>query len=502
MALVSTFGGLAACGNDGGRVSSVVVETTGAAEPASSTGNTAPVADAPMSNAELARASVLLYPTYQDEKCWGGSGTVISEDGLILTNFHVVAPDESCPWDELVVATTEETDLAPEPAYQADVVTFDESLDLAVIKIARTLDGEPVTEPIGIQPIPIGDSESIEVGDELRILGYPGIGGETVTFTQGSVSGFTTEPGVGSRAWIKTDATTAGGNSGGTAIDQQGRLVGVPTQAGTGAGAPLTDCRRIEDTNGDGAVDDLDSCVPLGGFLNGLRPINLAKALIAGADGAEPVDLTAEILATTVPEPAVEASASNVTLGIDGAPAVSGLQAVPSGTGSVCVNFDYEGFPEGATYNGYWKVNGELSEVQSVINGTWALEPAGSAYFCSTEGVLLDDGVHEFALSVGAGDDERFLVTESFFVGGDHPPLVLTVDNQMDREVCTVQAVPTGTEWWGPDRIPEFRIPAGTSNTVALVAGEIDLRVADCEDNDMSVSTEVLEGDATLTLAP
>ena len=65
-----------------------------------------------------------------------------------------------------------------------------------------------------------------------------------------------------------------------------------------------------------------------------------------------------------------------------------------------------------------------------------------------------------------------------------------------------MQAVPTGTEWWGPDRIPEFRIPAGTSNTVALVAGEIDLRVADCEDNDMSVSTEVLEGDATLTLAP
>lgn len=74
-------------------------------------------------------------------------------------------------------------------------------------------------------------------GDEgwtwcCRAMGYPGIGGEMTTFTKGVVSDFTCERGVEGRAFIKTDATIAGGNSGGLVANQQGESVGVPTQVG------------------------------------------------------------------------------------------------------------------------------------------------------------------------------------------------------------------------------------------------------------------------------
>ena len=54
------------------------------------------------------------------------------------------------------------------------------------------------------------------------------IGGDTITLSEGSVSGFTTEAGVDGRAWVKSDATIAGGVSGGTAVNEAGELVAIP----------------------------------------------------------------------------------------------------------------------------------------------------------------------------------------------------------------------------------------------------------------------------------
>jgi hypothetical protein len=65
------------------------------------------------------------------------------------------------------------------------------------------------------------------------------------------------------------------------ALDQFGRLVAIPTQLGYGQqSGDLVDCRVVADTNGDGNVDQRDVCVPVGGFINALRPVNLAKPLI------------------------------------------------------------------------------------------------------------------------------------------------------------------------------------------------------------------------------
>jgi S1-C subfamily serine protease len=215
---------------------------------------------------------------------WTGSGSIISPDGLILTNAHVVLPDRYFPVDALAVAFTVAEDRPPEIYYFAEVLQADAALDIAVIGITTDLDGAPVNQAaLDLPYVPMGNADNLRLGDGITILGYPGIGGETITLTRGEVSGFTAEQGRGSRAFIKTSATIAGGNSGGLAADSEGYLIGIPTQLGYGGDDQYVDCRVLVDTNRDGIVDDQDSCVPTGGFINALRPINLALPLIEAA---------------------------------------------------------------------------------------------------------------------------------------------------------------------------------------------------------------------------
>jgi S1-C subfamily serine protease len=219
---------------------------------------------------------------------WTGSGTFISSDGLILTNAHVVLPDKYFKVDALTIAPTTNPDEKPEPLYFANVVQADASLDLAVLKITSDLAGNPVDPAkLNFPFVQMGDSDQLSLGDKLTILGYPGIGGDTITLTSGEVAGFTGESNYGNRAFIKTSATIAGGNSGGLAADDAGNLVGIPTQLGSGSESGIVDCRTLADTNGDGVVDSNDSCIPTGGFINSLRPIKLALPLIEAAKRGE-----------------------------------------------------------------------------------------------------------------------------------------------------------------------------------------------------------------------
>lgn len=220
---------------------------------------------------------------------WTGSGTILSEDGLILTNAHVVLSDRYYNVVDLVVSITVEQDQKPVPMFYADVLQADAALDLAVIKVRSDLDGGPANfSSLAIPPVPLGNSDDLTLGDPLVIIGYPGIGGETITLTRGEVSGFTAEEPYGNRAFIKTSATIAGGNSGGLAATPQGVIIGVPTMVGSGdLDIEIVDCRRLIDTNRDGVIDELDACVPTGGFINALRPISLAIPMIDAAKAGE-----------------------------------------------------------------------------------------------------------------------------------------------------------------------------------------------------------------------
>lgn len=239
---------------------------------------------------------------------WTGSGSIVSPDGLILTNAHVVLPDRYYSVDDLLVALTEHDDQAPVLRYHAEVLQADAALDIAVIRLTTDLDGNRVDpEALDLPTIPIGDSDSLRLGDTLFILGYPGIGGETITLTVGEVSGFTTETDRGERAFIKTSGTIAGGNSGGMAANAQGELIGVPTQLGYGGDDQYVDCRVLADTNRDGVIDEEDNCVPTGGFINALRPINLAMPLVEAARRGE-------VAIHTEPEETVEMAPAGAEL--------------------------------------------------------------------------------------------------------------------------------------------------------------------------------------------
>jgi S1-C subfamily serine protease len=160
-----------------------------------------------------------------------GSGSIISSDGLILTNNHVVADTKTNkPYDALAVCLTTSFDKTPRPtciAYPSRAIRSP-ALDLAVIKCEAEVNGKPLRRKIRWPAVPRGDSSSIVPGDDLYVVGYPGIGGSTITFTSGKASGFLDDKGV-RRAWIKTDALISQGVSGGAAFDDSGKLVGVPT---------------------------------------------------------------------------------------------------------------------------------------------------------------------------------------------------------------------------------------------------------------------------------
>lgn len=219
---------------------------------------------------------------------WTGSGTFITPDGLILTNAHVVLSDKSYAVESLIISPTFSADEKPHPAYYAKVVQADEGLDLAILRITQDISGQPIDPAsLNFPAVTLGDSDALKLGDKLTILGYPGIGGDTITLTSGEVAGFTAESPYGNRAFIKTSATIAGGNSGGLASNDAGELVGIPTQLGSGSETGIVDCRTLADTNRDGVIDENDTCVPTGGFINSLRPAKLAMALIEAAKRGE-----------------------------------------------------------------------------------------------------------------------------------------------------------------------------------------------------------------------
>ena len=136
-----------------------------------------------------------------------GSGVIISSDGYIVTNNHVVKNA-----DEITVTLPGES-----KEYKAKVVGKDALTDLAVIKIDKT----------GLPAIKIADSSKIKPGDVVFAIGNPFGIGETVT--QGIVSA-TNRSNVGINTYenfIQTDAAINPGNSGGALVDSRGALIGI-----------------------------------------------------------------------------------------------------------------------------------------------------------------------------------------------------------------------------------------------------------------------------------
>jgi Do/DeqQ family serine protease len=139
-----------------------------------------------------------------------GSGVIVSADGYILTNNHVV--DSA---DDLKV------ELPDKRTYVAKVVGTDPASDLAVVKI----------DAKDLPTLPLGDSDAVKVGDVVLAVGNPMGIGETVTSGIISGKGRTTDVGDGSyQDFLQTDAAINHGNSGGALVDANGHLIGINSQ--------------------------------------------------------------------------------------------------------------------------------------------------------------------------------------------------------------------------------------------------------------------------------
>lgn len=139
-----------------------------------------------------------------------GSGVIVTGDGYILTNHHVIDGADKI-----------KVELTDKHTYEAKVIGSDPASDLAVLKVgARNL-----------PTLPLGDSDKARVGDVVLTIGNPMGVGQTVTMGIVSAKGRATGLGDGSfEDFIQTDAPINRGNSGGALIDTQGELIGINSQ--------------------------------------------------------------------------------------------------------------------------------------------------------------------------------------------------------------------------------------------------------------------------------
>ena len=201
-----------------------------------------------------------------------GSAVVVRQDGVIATNYHVVARDKSLElYDELFLALPDDgvLDISVPHLYRLKTVLVNKDLDLALLKIARD-DGR---YSAALPAIELGDSRAVRELDDLVIIGYPEKGGATVTVNSGTVEGKDVL-----ENWIKTDARLIHGNSGGAAVNSEGKLIGIPTKV-------VVD-RQPTDKNGDGFPDGFYTL----GAVGFLRPSHIISAMLVQVGSPERAD--------------------------------------------------------------------------------------------------------------------------------------------------------------------------------------------------------------------
>jgi hypothetical protein len=236
----------------------------------------------------IQRATVLIMQTRlinaQPVITCVGSGTIVSRDGLILTNAHHVLTGANCPGDTIIIALNVRPGETPVPRFQADVVQADPGLDLAVLRITRQTDGRLVDpSSLALPFVVLGSSSTVALDDTISVVGFPGLGEDPLRLERGTISGFASEPSGGDQAWIKTSASIPAVMSGGGAYNQQGELIGVPTTAPLQPDAAAGNCVSVQDSNRDGLINTSDVCIPTGGFINLLRPSDFAAPLLTAA---------------------------------------------------------------------------------------------------------------------------------------------------------------------------------------------------------------------------
>ncbi|MCI8384117.1 MAG: trypsin-like serine protease [Clostridia bacterium] len=157
-----------------------------------------------------------------------GSGIIMSDDGYILTNNHIVASSSSESYYEVSEATKITVTLFnDETEYEAKIVGTDEQTDLAVIKIEKT----------GLSKAEFADSDNIKVGEFAMAVGNPlGMQSSITCGVVSAVNREVTDSDGKKFTLIQTDAAINSGNSGGALVNSEGKVIGINTLKLSGTG--------------------------------------------------------------------------------------------------------------------------------------------------------------------------------------------------------------------------------------------------------------------------
>ncbi len=337
------------------------------------------------------------------------SGTLVSEDGLVISNAHSTTQNNECSGDTLVIALGLRPDAPPVPAYQAEILQVDAGLDLALLQINRGFDGRLLDRStLSLPFVDLGSVEDLRLDETLTVVGYPGINDLPTAMVPASVQGFTAEPRGGNKAWIKvrSDDTIGaqgitGTMSGGGAYNRAGQLVGIPTTAPLSRSGGVGQCIAIQDSDGNALITPLDACVPIGGSINALRPADFAQPLLRSAalglsvERPTTQDVTRQRFETQVrigqPFFAPSITENMPTTVVSG--------SLPTGTDSLYFFFDYADMTPETVYELRVTINGSISPVFSLAPVRWSGGAQG-LWYIGSQGQVWPNGDYTFTLLI------------------------------------------------------------------------------------------------------
>lgn len=353
------------------------------------------------------QAVVKIWMLGPDGKAFGGcSGTVIDPAGYILTNFHCVGytnlygKDDSGfnlkngdlyhPQGWLVIGPTKDPKKAPVPTYLAKYITGDPKLDVAVVKIFRMYnESEKLPTALPLTVIKRVDSDTAKIGEFIATVGYPGVGGNLISYLPGQISGFDDQDGDGNLDSFKTNAEIAPGNSGGLGMNENGEQIGISTWG------------RVS------GVSKIDR----------FKMINIAEPLIQKAKqlGGATVSSGLGSASTTQAPNTGNPSFGKLTFSTacKDAPISQPGATFPAGTKQIAALFPHSGLRTGTDWGSAWVLDDKV--IAGGETGR-AWKDAADGTFCNTlanQGEALPNGKYKYALYL-----QGRLVSEAEFAIG------------------------------------------------------------------------------------
>ena len=227
---------------------------------------------------------------YQSTSAASGSGFIISDDGYILTNFHVIEDSSSIS-----------VSMYNGESYDATLIGYDESNDIAVLKINAE----------GLAPVILGDSNNLNVGDSVVAIGNP-LGELTFTLTSGTISAKDREVTLSGNVTmnlLQTDCAINSGNSGGALFNLYGEVIGV------------TNAKYSTSSSSSASIDNIGFAIPINSIMNIVESIIEKGYISKPYIGISVVDVSAETQQYGIPAGAAVQSVTE-----NGPAAQAGLQ--------------------------------------------------------------------------------------------------------------------------------------------------------------------------------